>query len=192
MQEDISFLCPTFKVVNVRREVSHHCLEGEHLFLRVLAFSDRAGRLTIEIQFLRAECHAPDVLGKEESPVVVLVDYPLLKPQRIIGYELAADKTVGSRHRDTVIVKQGAFYCLLIVRELGEGVAAKLVHVVPGICDIECREKIHPAILVRNRNQGLNSRRNKIVIAVEKIDIFACGSLDACVTCGREPPFFSL
>ena len=110
MQEDISFLCPTFKVVNVRREVSHHCLEGEHLFLRVLAFCDRAGCLTIEIQFLRAECHAPDVLGKEESPVVVLVDYPLLKPQRIIGYELAADKTVGSRHRDTVIVKQGAFY----------------------------------------------------------------------------------
>lgn len=193
MQEDISFLCPTFKVVNVRREVSHHCLEGEHLFLRVLAFSDRAGRLTVEIQFLRAECHALDVLGKEESPVVILVDYPLLEPQRIVDDELTADEAVGSRNRDTVIVKQGAFYYLLIVRELGEGVAAELVHVVPGICDIECRKQIHPAIPVRNKHQCLNSRRNKIVIAVEKIDIFACGSLDACVTCGRESPvIFSL
>ena len=193
MQEDISFLCPTFKVVNVRREVSHHCLEGEYLFLRVLAFSDRAGRLTVEIQFLRAECHALDVLGKEECPVVILMDYPLLKPQLVVDDKLTADEAVGSRNRDTVIVKQGAFYCLLIVRELGEGVAAELVHVVSGICDIECRKQIHSAIPVRNRHQCLNSRRNKIVIAVEKIYIFACCSLDASVAGGREAPvLFSL
>ena len=117
MQEDISFLCPTFKVVNVRREVSHHCLEGEHLFLRVLAFSDRAGRLTIEIQFLRAECHAPDVLGKEESPVVILMDYPLLKPQRIVGYELAADKAVLRHHRIPVIIKECTFDVFPVVCE---------------------------------------------------------------------------